>query len=91
MLNSTQNLKWDLASELVPVKARKVIYGLYALSAVLYGAVYAFFVGAGLVVPEWFLGVDNVIMFLGVPVTALAFINTNTTSTVTVPEEGVGL
>ncbi|WP_144795685.1 hypothetical protein [Microbacterium paludicola] len=56
--------------------ARKVIYGAYAVAAVVVGGTAAYFLGIQAPVPEPVIGAQAVIAYLGIPVGGLALANT---------------
>jgi hypothetical protein len=56
--------------------ARKVIYGTYALAAIVVGGVAAYFLGIGDPLPEVVVGAQAVVAYLGIPVGGLALANT---------------
>lgn len=57
--------------------ARKIIYGTYAVAALIVGGVAAYFLGVQAPTPEPVIGAQAVIAYLGIPVGALAVVNTN--------------
>jgi hypothetical protein len=56
--------------------ARRVIYGLYVVAAVVVGGIAAYFLGTGHPLPEGIVGAQAVIAYLGIPVGGLALANT---------------
>lgn len=58
--------------------ARQVVYGVYAISALVVGGIAAYFLGIGQSVPEAIVGAQAVVAYAGIPVGALAVANTNT-------------
>lgn len=56
--------------------ARKVIYGAYAVSAVVVGGIAAYFLGIQTPIPEQVIGAQAVIAYLAIPVGGLALANT---------------
>lgn len=58
--------------------ARKIVYGAYAISAVVVGGIAAYFLGIQSPIPEPVIGAQAVIAYLGIPVGGLALANTNT-------------
>lgn len=56
--------------------ARKVIYGVYAVAAVVVGGIAAYFLGVQDPIPEQVIGAQAVIAYLAIPVGGLALANT---------------
>lgn len=57
--------------------ARRVIYGTYAVAAVVVGGIAAYFLGIQTPIPEPVIGAQAVIAYLGIPVGGLALANTS--------------
>lgn len=66
----------DLGNVIESSRARKVIYGVYALAAVAAGGVAAYFLGIGHPIPQEVVGAQAVIAYLAIPVGGLALANT---------------
>lgn len=56
--------------------ARKIVYGIYAVGAVVVGGTAAYFLGIGWEIPAPVVGAQAVVAYLGIPVGALAVLNT---------------
>lgn len=56
--------------------ARKVIYGAYAVAAIVVGGIAAYFLGVQDPIPEQVIGAQAVIAYLAIPVGGLALANT---------------
>jgi hypothetical protein len=72
MSNSVPNL----GNVITNGAARKVIYGLYVVAAVILGGIAVYFPAVQQPAPEWLLGAQAVIAYLAIPVGALALVNT---------------
>ncbi len=57
--------------------ARKVVYGAYAVGALVVGGIAAYFLGIQHPIPEPVIGAQAVIAYLGIPIGGLALVNTN--------------
>lgn len=57
--------------------ARKVVYGVYAVTAFAVGGIAAYFLGIGQPLPEIVVGAQAVVAYAGIPVGALAVANTH--------------
>lgn len=57
-------------------RARKLVYGVYAVAAVIVGGVAAYFLGVQADMPEAVVGAQAVIAYLAIPVGGLALVNT---------------
>lgn len=56
--------------------ARKVVYGVYAVGAVVVGGIAAYFLGVQIPIPEQVVGAQAVIAYLAIPIGGLALANT---------------
>lgn len=56
--------------------ARKVVYAIYAVGAVVVGGAAAYFLGTGHQIPEVVVGAQAVVAYLAIPVGGLAVANT---------------
>lgn len=56
--------------------ARKIIYGVYALSALIVGGIVVYFFSIHEELPTVFVGIQGVIAYFGIPIGALAIANT---------------
>lgn len=61
-------------------KARKIIYGIYAIAVVVVGAVQVYYSAVHLNQPDWLTGSLAVLAYLGAPIGALAAANAGTRS-----------
>lgn len=57
-------------------KARRVVYGAYAVAAFIVGGTAAYFLGIGEQLPTVVVGAQAVIAYAGIPIGALAVANT---------------
>lgn len=57
-------------------KARKIIYGIYAIIAIAVGGAVAYFFGIGHTLPVEVIGAQAVIAYLAIPIGGLALANT---------------
>lgn len=57
--------------------ARRVVYGAYAVAAVIVGGTAAYFLGVQTPIPEPVIGAQAVIAYLGIPIGGLALANTS--------------
>jgi xanthine/uracil permease len=74
MSNTTPNL-----GNIIPSgTARRIVYGTYAVAAVIVGGIAAYFIATGHPLPEPVVGAQGVIAYLGIPVGGLALANTPT-------------
>lgn len=81
----------DLGAIIPSGAARKVIYGTYAVAAVVVGGAAAYFLGVGDPIPGVVVGAQAVIAYLAIPVGGLAAANTSTGKHVYDPREnGLG-
>jgi hypothetical protein len=72
----SENSTPDLGNVIKNDTARKVIYGTYAVGAVVVGGIAAYFLGIQVPVPTEVIGAQAVIAYLGIPVGGLALANT---------------
>lgn len=72
---------------MVPTKARKWVYGLFATVALVLAAIEVGFSSAGAADPLWLVVSGDVIQYLAIPVGALAISNVNRDSKQS-PEDG---
>lgn len=56
--------------------ARKIVYSIYAVAAVIVGGAAAYFIGTGHQIPEIVVGSQAVVAYLAIPVGGLAVANT---------------
>lgn len=56
--------------------ARKVVYGVYSVGAVVVGGAVAYFLGTGHSIPEVVVGAQAVVAYLAIPIGGLALANT---------------
>jgi len=75
MTNSTPP---NLGAVITNPRARKVVYGVYAIGAFAIGGVAAYFLGIGQPIPEVVVGAQAVAAYTGIGVGALALANTPT-------------
>lgn len=68
----------DIGSVIRNPTARKWIYGVYAILALLVGATVAGFQAVATILPTWVEITQAVIAYLAIPVGGLAAVNTNT-------------
>lgn len=72
-------MEYNLGSVITSTGARKIIYGLYVLAGVFFGAASVGFATiAGGVIPEWVSVGLAVLGYLAIPVGGLALANTGT-------------
>lgn len=72
-------MEYNLGSVITNAKIRKIIYGLYVVAGVFFGAASAgFAVQAGGAIPEWVTVGLAVLGYLSIPVGGLALANTGT-------------
>lgn len=57
--------------------ARKAVYGVYAVGAVVVGGIAAYFLGVQHPIPEQVIGAQAVIAYLAIPIGGLALANTD--------------
>lgn len=67
----------NLGTVITNPTARKIVYGTYALGAVVVGGVAAYFLGIGHSIPEQVVGAQAVVAYLGIPIGGLALANTS--------------
>jgi hypothetical protein len=60
---------------------RKIVYGTYAVAALIVGGAAAYFLGIDQPIPELVTGAQAVVAYLAIPVGALALANTPATTT----------
>jgi hypothetical protein len=78
--NTVSNSAPNLGNIIGNPKARKVIYGGYALAALVVGGFAAYFLSVGHNLPEWLVGAQGVVAYLGIPIGGLALANTPPTT-----------
>lgn len=66
----------NLGNIITSANIRKIVYGAYAISAVIVGGISAYFLGIGESIPTAVIGAQAVIAYLGIPVGGLALANT---------------
>ncbi len=86
-------MEYNLGSVITSATVRKIIYGLYVVAGVFFGAASVGFAAtSGGIIPEWVTVGLAVLGYLSIPVGGLALANTGTkveegTVTITPPDE----
>lgn len=73
-------MEYNLGSIITNPGARKVLYGLYALSGLFFGASAAWYLAIQVPTPEWVTGGLGVLGYLAIPFGALALANVGNTA-----------
>ena len=71
------NASPDLGAVITSSKVRKIVYGTYAVGALIVGGAVAYFLGVDLPIPEQVSGAQAVVAYLAIPIGALALANTS--------------
>lgn len=67
----------DLGIVITSPKVRGIVYGAYAVGALVVGGVGAYFLGIHQPIPEPVIGAQAVVAYLGIPIGGLAYANRN--------------
>lgn len=85
----TETKNYDLGVVISSDSARRLIYGIYTVLAIIVGGLAVFTTATIHDVPSWLVGAQAVIAYLAIPVGGLAVANSRTRSEVEVPPTGV--
>lgn len=89
--SSPNGMPWEHLGNLIPSeKVRKLIFSVYLLLVIIFQGTEAFLLNSSLTIPTYFSGVQAVLVYLAIPVVAVAFANVRNPSAPEVIEVEAG-